>query len=374
MESGSDAPGWRIGRILAGITLVALLADGILRLFPITPFCFRAWEAARHERPRRAAFTPGFRFERDRCFGDLSNIGNLPRLREYHPEKFTVDSLGFRNPSVPPKGSPPAALLVGSSYSGGAGLSDEETLSSRLGELLGMQVYNTADVHLELEEIRDLARRLGMESGWVLLEHTSRDPLPVRPPPGTPERKHRPSRDGTWARLGRRWQNSRLEILCSRLYRLVQDDIWLPNIHRRNVICRTLVDGRTMLFLPAVERGPYGEAEIRQGAAYWKWMAEELARDNLKLVLFLVPDKHLVYGPLLKEGAGAFDAEARSLEILEREVAAAGVTVCNPLKELRLKATEELGKGQTLYATDDTHWKASGVRVVAGEVYRLLGK
>jgi hypothetical protein len=374
MESESDAPGWRIGGILAGITLLALLADGILRLFPIAPFCFRAWEAARHERPRRAAFTPGFRFERDRCFGDLSNMGNLPWIREYHSVKFTVDSLGFRNPSVPPKGSPPAALLVGSSYSGGAGLLDEDTLSSRLGDLLGAQVYNTAAVPLELEEIRDLARQLGMESGWIIYEHTSRNPPPVRPAPGAPQWKRRPSRDGTWARLGRRWQTSRLEILCARLYRLIQDDTWLPNVHRRNVICRTLVDGRTMLFLPSAERKPYEDEEIRQGAAYWKWMAEELARDNLRLALFLVPDKHLVYGPLLREGAGAFDAEARSLEILEKEIAAAGVPVCNPLKELRLKAAEELGKGATLYAIDDTHWKASGVRVVAGEVLRLLGK
>ncbi len=372
METGKEIPGRRVGRILAGITLLSLLAEGVLRLFPIAPFCFRAWEAARHERARRAAFTVNFRFERERSFGDLSNMGNLPGMREFHPERFTADSLGFRNPAVPSPESPPVAIVLGSSFSGGAGLSDEDTISRQLGDRLGDKVYSAAGVDLELDEIRALARRLGMKSGWILCEHTSRDPLPVRPAPGTVAKKHRPSRSDFWSRIGRRLKDSRLQILCGRIYRMFQDDVILPNTHRQNIAVRTLIDGRSMLFLPWVERPPYQEAEIREGVAYWKWMAEELARDDLKLALFLVPDKHLVYAPLLEGDTTAFDEEGRSLSLLEKELAEAGVPVVNPLEALQKMAAVELREGRTIYAVDDTHWKASAIQVVADGIVPLL--
>ncbi len=372
METGKEIPSRRIGGILAGITLLSLLAEGVLRLFPIAPFCFRAWEAARHERARRAAFTVNFRFERDRSFGDLSNMGNLPEMREYHPERFTADSLGFRNPAVPSPDSPPVAIVLGSSFSGGAGLSDEDTISRQLGDRLGDKVYSAAGVDLELNEIRALARRLGMKSGWILCEHTSRDPLPVRLLPGTVAKKRRPSRDGFWSRLGRRLKDSRLEILCGRLYRVFQDDVFLPNAHRQNVAVRTLIDGQPMLFLPSVQRTPYKEAEIREGVAYWRWMAEELARDDLNLALFLVPDKHLVYAPLIRGDTRGFEEEAISFKLLGRELAAGGVPVCSPLEALQEKAAEELQKGRTVYAVDDTHWKVSAIQVVADGIVPLL--
>src|SRR5207253_464547 len=92
---------------------------------------------------------------------------------------------GFRN--RPSEGDPSfAAILVGTSFSAGCSLNDEETLSTRLDERLGRPVYNAAgaDVSDERELVR-LVERLRMISGTVINEYDEASEAPhpdaVRP-------------------------------------------------------------------------------------------------------------------------------------------------------------------------------------------------
>src|SRR6185295_7557502 len=105
--------------------VVALLADGLARFASLDSFAIRAWEAV-----SRNAFTeggipfePSKRYQNDRAYGDLAVFSNRPELREYHREVFTADAFGYRNADRFSPDNPPDAILVGTSFSVGCGVS-----------------------------------------------------------------------------------------------------------------------------------------------------------------------------------------------------------------------------------------------------------
>src|SRR5437867_7043333 len=172
-----------IGFLAPAVLVLFFAADLALRLLPLERLTFRPWEAValRHEPP--APFRPNQHFEEPRVFGDLAALGNMPQRREYHFQSFSTDGLGFRNPPNFLQSNCPSALLVGSSFSIGASVTDEQTLSVRLSQLSGRGIYNAGGLEpADARSIRALARRLKMNGGWVIYEFLERNHIPrVRP-------------------------------------------------------------------------------------------------------------------------------------------------------------------------------------------------
>src|SRR5688572_24826800 len=135
-------PSLQLGFTLPLIVLLVAMADVGLRFMPIAPLAFRGWEVASRF-GEQAALERNVRFRTDRSYGELAALGNLPGLRQYRPETFTTDALGYRNPPDL-VARPVDAILVGSSFSVGLGASDDQIPSVQIGEASGRAVYNAA--------------------------------------------------------------------------------------------------------------------------------------------------------------------------------------------------------------------------------------
>ena len=223
-----------IGFLAPAILALFFAADVALRLLPLERLTFRPWEAValRHEPP--APFRPNQHFEEPRVYGDLAALGNMPQRREYHFQSFSTDGLGFRNPPNFLQSNCPSALLVGSSFSIGASVTDEQTLSVRLSQLSGRGIYNAGGLEpASANSIRALAQRLNMRGGVVIYEFLERNNIPE------PVREHRIARGPidlfAWPAMAAtkaHWQAikpSRLRILAQRAYKGLQNDRLLPN-------------------------------------------------------------------------------------------------------------------------------------------------
>src|SRR3989454_1077870 len=132
---------WSLGYVIPRLLVAVFLVDAALRFVSIDPLTFRAWEAVSRYRPAGAAFEPDRRYRNARSYGDLTAMGNLPGLRQYRMEVFTTDALGFRN-AAHVLDTQIGAILIGDSFAVGSGVSDDETVSSRLGQFWGCVVYN----------------------------------------------------------------------------------------------------------------------------------------------------------------------------------------------------------------------------------------
>jgi hypothetical protein len=377
--------GWLVPKVL----LLFFLADLVLRFLPIDSLTFRGWEAMGRFPTGEGPFEPNKRYHKDRIFGDLSNIANVPALREYRSETFTTDALGFRNPPDLCDSGPPAALLFGSSFSAGAGLSDEQTLSAQLSKRARRTVYNASGIDADLELIRHLARRLKMSGGLVICEHLERYDLPLVPGPGAPgaptggpgQMLKVSGLKGWLKSVGlfyslqrlRRWLRvSPLEILALRACRAVRDDVLLPNVAAQTIVVSRLRNGDTMIFPKQVLVGAPPVRSPDYGAAYWSWLAAELKKDNLTLMVLLVPEKTTVYRPLLRETVSLAPDGAPFLESLERAISAKGVPVVNLTPAFRRRAAAELARGNCIYWRDDTHWNPRGIAAAVAEIGRAF--
>jgi SGNH hydrolase-like domain, acetyltransferase AlgX len=373
-------PSWRLGFLLPCLLLLTLLADVGLRLLPVDRLAFRPWEAVRRFRPADEAFEPNRRLSMARSYGVLAAAGNLPALRQYRPETFTTDAYGYRNPPVAGlSGRPPEALLVGSSMATGVGNSDEDILSVQLGALAGRPVYNaslTFDLH-SLERTRRVARRVGLRAGVVIFEYLESYDLPATRDDGVPAPCFR-----LLAAAGRRDLDplcttahglvrvSPLRVFAERAYRALQNDVLLPNAPARAVAQRRLRDGAPMLFPAGDVRRFYEPPDEAPAAGYLAWLAAELRRDGLDLLVVLLPTAYTVHHPLLAPPEPPAPAGPPYLDRLEARLRAAGVPVVNLTGPLTAQAAADLERGEYLYWRDDHHWNARGIAVAAGEIRR----
>src|SRR6185369_4072547 len=166
-----------IGRLAPRVLALLLLVEVALRFVPVKHVAYRGWEAARSS--VGGFFLPNQRYENDRSYGDLANLGNLPARREYRRDVFTTDERGFRNPPDLLSGARPAAVLVGDSFAAGAGNPDDDTLSAQLTRRVGAPVYNAASRgDWDLEEWLKVSRAIGLDRGWVIAEHLQGTPNP----------------------------------------------------------------------------------------------------------------------------------------------------------------------------------------------------
>jgi hypothetical protein len=360
-----------LGRIAPAVVLLFLLLDISLRFLPPTLISFRAWEAMRATSTAGGPFIPNTFYSNMRSYGDLSNLANLPHQRQYREEEFTSDAAGYRNrhePAIPFSG----ILLVGSSFTAGAGVSDAQTLSEQLHDISGCAVYNGG----EFSNLLGLFQYLKMDHGLVIFQQLERDPLPERDsllPVGAEH--HGKQRIGRRA-LGRDWIEalnqlnqlrkrtaySPLAILSGRGIKILQNDVILPNPYRSAAVEGKLRNGREILFLPSEMKDD--ELTRRTDPEAFVKLKSQLQRKGIELLILLVPDKYDTYHDLLSSASPGTE-RTPFLDVVEQRLVAANVPVINLRPQFRKQAEALLDRDEYLYWLDDTHWNAEGIREAA---------
>jgi hypothetical protein len=357
---------FQIGTVVPRLLALVFVADVALRFLSVDPLTFRAWEALSRFRPPGAPFEPNREYYREQAYGDAASMGNLPEAREYHAERFTTDARGFRNVGST-SSEAPAAVLTGDSFAVGSGVSDDETLSSRLSQLLGCDVYNAGGIDVEPDRLLPLVHQLGMHGGLVLYIYSEDRELPVVPA----DRKlmiHRMLATVTanvapfigWLRG--LVEVSPLQILSEKAFRRLENDRILPNSHRVYVVQGQLPNGDSMVFPADRVRLLLGHREA--SAAYWSWLQRGLGTEQFGLLVVLVPSKYTIYGRFL-DGSTPATTPHDFLGELEGRLCAAGVPVVNLTEVMSASAARDLDRHLYLYYRDDIHWNRRGTELAA---------
>jgi hypothetical protein len=354
------------GVMVPAFLVLALLADGLSRFMSLDRFCIRAWEAM-----TRNAFTeggvplePSKHFERDRSFGDLAAMSNRREVRDYHREVFTTDKFGYRNLEPFSREHPPDAILIGTSFSVGCGVSDDETLAVRLSARTGRRIYNGAGSPPSPAQARTIADRFGLQHGTVLYEWLEPAGFPVRPAPPSRAKQLCYDRLGLACLRLKGWLSaSPVAIVSRRAYHWLEDDVWLPNTPAASWP-PVPVGGAPMLFS---EQGgvPCPDVTAEHARDFFRWFRDSLG--GLDLFMILVPSKIIVYGPLIDPHRQAPDAGgAQSCFVtMTRALNELGIPYVNLSDPLQRAAREALARGKLLYFRGDTHWNPAGIDVAA---------
>jgi hypothetical protein len=363
---------WSLGYVIPRLLVAVFLLDAALRFMSIDPLTFRAWEAVSRYRPAGAAFEPNRRYHNARSYGDLTAMGNLPGLRQYRTEVFTTDALGFRN-AAHVLDTQIGAILIGDSFAVGSGVSDDETVSARLGQSWGCVVYNAGSEAWAVvpDQILPILERLDLRGRTVIRLYSEDSEVPYVPTTrgrilrklvaGVPAEIR-----GVAGRVEGLLTVSPLRILSERALKTVENDRVLPNSYAGNVVKASLRNGDSMLFRTSHVRNFYRDREL--AADYWTWLRDAFREAGYDLVVVLVPGKYTVYRPFLvgqrQPGAGAGDY----LDRLEGELRAMGVPVLNLAPFLSAQAARHLERGEYLYWLDDIHWNARGIGLAAAAI------
>jgi len=372
-NSSANAHG-SLGRVVPRLLLVICLADIGLRLERVDPLTFRAWEALTTYRPPGAPFERNRRYYNARSYGDLAAMGNLPALRQYRPEAFTTDPLGFRNPGDVASG-PVAAIVVGDSFAVGSAVNDDENLTTRLSALMGCRLYNAGGIDPHPDRILALARQLDLRGNLVIHEYNEDFEMPAVPT----ERRRRLQRAMAWMNgwVGGPFGRARgiltvspLEILCEQALKKLENGRILPNQYSGAVVRGRLANGDQMLF-----RRSWVDGSCRKKAvplAYWKWLQEELEAGGLQLVVVITPSKYRVYRRFVVEPRGLPEGAGDYVDRAEAELRAAGIPVINLTATISASAAQHLKEGSYLYWRDDVHWNAHGIEIGAAAIHEGL--
>jgi len=384
MATESDAkmtPRWRLGWVLPCVMLVVMAMDLALRLAPLDVFVNRPHEALGQLHTPEGPFQPNREFHNARSYGDLAALGNLPRRRVYRRADFATDALGFHNPAA--AGLAPAGILFGDSFAIGAEVSEEKSFSAQLTALFSGPIYNAGGfLPLDLERVHKLASRLKLRGGVFIYEFHEAHLKELPPPaaPGVPSWRHKLAVHVLGPRgLDRlmAWlsslPDSRLQLLARKFERALENDAVLPNRFASSVVEGRLRTGDWMLFLPsriAPVNSP--DAAVVRWGDFFRRLSRELGRDNLELVVVIVPEKFTVYAPLLAWPRPPAEGDVL-LGQLERRLHEACVPVVNVTPAFRAAAAELAEHHRYIYWQDDTHWNECGVTIAVAEFRAQIG-
>lgn len=370
---------WSIGWVLPRMMAFFFILDLALRLVPLDPLTFRAWEAMLRHYPNAVGpFIPNKHYHRDNSYGGVASIGNVPAFRHYHPADFTTDAYGFHNPPNLAQGNP-IGIVIGDSFAVGSELLEDQSLSAQLTKRSGRYFYNAgAPQPLHLASLEAVALRLRLGRGVVIFEFLESRAL-QDPPAATPDGGRDALQRFVFRALGPDWTDrlgtplnqfhaSPLEALSAKLEKEIQNNSVLPNSFEGFVIQARLRNGEPIVFLPAEFRSPGDpRASARGWAAYFAWFAGELKKDGLDLTVLLVPNRPTIYAPLLTQPRDV-SAARETLSELATALERAGVKHVSLKPRFAAEAAVLLDRNQYLYLLDDTHWNGTGTAIAAEEI------
>jgi hypothetical protein len=377
----SDGPKTRVlGLLIPGLILLFLLLDCLSRFVPLDFFAYRGWEVMSVGRAPTGPFAPHKHYFNLWASGDLAAFGCLPKLRQFRREDFTSDAYGYRNSAELSNRGAVDVLLTGDSFAAGCDVSDEDVLSERLMAISPHVVYNAGGVTsngtlAHLPDLIGIAARVKVTHGLVVYEYLER-----RAQPSVAEmqkasfasQSSRPAGQSLAEKLKSKWEDlqiSRLRIMANHIERDLHSDP-APALDR--VVLRHLPDGQEMLFLPG-EVAQASQQQVRDIAPdVWVWMQAELKKQNLDLLVVLLPNKYTVYGPLLRERIEP--GPPYYLDRLETSLQRAGVPVLNLRPLLQAQAKTEWDRGRLIYWKDDSHWNRLGIDFVAEQIVKVWRK
>lgn len=382
-ESAAKSSGWSIGRLLPRLMLLYVMLDLALRLVPLDPVTFRAWEAMLRHLPNvTGPFIPNKHYHRDDSYGGVASIGNLPALRQYRVADFTTDAYGFPNPATPAQGEP-VGIVVGDSFAVGSELAGDETLSAQLSKRCGRYFYNAGSPQpLRLRSVQAVAERLRLRHGVVIFEFLEARALQA-PPSATAEGAKDSLQGLVFRTLGTDWTDrlatplnelhaSPLEGLAVKFEKRIQNGWLLPNSFAALVIPERLRNGQPIVFLPAEFQSPSKpEKAAAAWAGYFAWYGAELRKQGLELTVLLVPNRSTIYGPLLERPRDVSPALA-TLGAFAAALQRAQVSTVALESSFSREAEAGLGDNRYLYFRDDTHWTGAATAIAAEQLLDRL--
>src|SRR5258708_5877976 len=317
--------------------------------------------------PPMGAFPPNTRYDNQKSYGDLANLGNLPDFRQYRHEIFTTDFRGFRNLPQFESNSRPEILLLGDSFGAGAGVTDMDSPGVQLSAALHRNVYNAAGRPNDLDLVLNLIHNLDFRGGMILWQLSERFDLPegdlgLDAAPGhlaflPAQARQQFRRLRSVVEQPRRYSPYR--ILLTRLYRYLQNDRILPNRQASSVFIAELRDGERMLILRDEIQNARKQRPVSvRGVSR---IVEEIRKTGNDIVFILVPDKYTIYLPLIANMSAEL-GEGEYMDRVAAKMQQAGVPVLNLLPILRQEAERRLDRRETIYWKDDTHWNPEGIR------------
>jgi hypothetical protein len=367
-------------KLTASVIALSAAINVGMRFLPVSMFTFRTQEAASIDYNSLGNFSANASFHADRAYGDLSAMGNYRDFRQYRSESLMTDQCGNRDkPEILREGGPVDAIFLGSSFTNGIGLHDDETLAAQYSAMTGLPVYNAARINsyssvYSLTSMLSLAQALHLKPGGsFIFELQSRYGLNVDDlnlndakilPLETLCRAKSFSTDKIWY-LHNREGLSPLSIFSQNFLKWFQDDKILPNAQRDLVSVHSLKNGEPMLFLNAEIKTYTTARDIDQSVAFFVVFAKALSQYGYGLRVILMPGKYDVYAPLLKELPPESTGTVPYFNGLEARLRDAHIPVIDFLPIFREHAASALASGKTIYWIDDTHWNAEGVGIAA---------
>jgi hypothetical protein len=158
------------------------------------------------------------------------------------------------------------------------------------------------------------------------------------------------------------------QLFSQALLSRVQDGRIFANPFANLVTVCELQNGQPMAFLNSLDvdaRFDSSSELFHRWADFLEPLSKGLAARGLGFLVVLVPYKLAVYAPLLR--GCQFDVRARWQYFygLEYELRRRKIRVINALPPLRSEAEALLGRGESVYWPDDTHWNDAGIAVTA---------
>ena len=351
---------------VALIWLVVLVGDTLsMFIFERRDMTFRAWETVISGR-QFPPFLPNAIFEKP-IYGDLVNFAKILEFRRFRSQRFCTDAFGFRNPAFENSTRFPL-VAIGDSDMAGSSLSDNETYTSKLGQMLGVPVYNYSPMSPIVFLGDDRFRKNPPEILiWEAIERTINNcnykvytTIPVKSNILIPDEYRRKktipeTRPGLltkccqWAFHTARW----------RLIGLHNPQIGYIDTNNGMLFYKK---GINLLNKTADERGL---ATVVDGIVR---IQEICRRRGITLVYMPLPDKENIYQQWLPPALRGYNNQKPFVSELVSALNARGVATVS-LYDPFLSAAKNK---KLLYFEGDSHWNPDGVKLAAQITMRRL--
>ncbi len=338
-----------------------------------------------HESRWRGVFEPNLSIKLVEC-GRIADAANIPSLCVPQEKEYRTDEWNHMNqPSAHLPGAS-SVLLVGDSFGVFSENGFENDFARLLGRQTGQGVYNASRPGLgplSRGAILDLLDRLQMKRGTVVFEISN-----TSHPPHLGPSDHDEARRNFWGLLSARgWPSARHWF-----YKLTRQDgsfyetqIWLrklqndtflprPDAFWNRSLIEKLRDGQEIGLLPGdrITQPEESTNNDPEWERYWVDLSIMLRSRGVRLIVLLVPQKIIVYGPLLENPVPQADARASYWRSLEENLRRDGTPVVNMTRPFRQAAEEALQHGELIYPRDESHWGFKAREMTAERVGQEL--